>query len=228
MAANAISVVTELQTKTSSGSGWDPTPIGSDVTYITNKRSPSNHNLEEDLILGVNKITKIQRDSETQATKKIIEYRTEEKTEDYYFIETIMYGGDTGAGNVRIDQINGELQFTLTDTVTSASVPKADIELHEGGETPGLHFTVRSKYYVDNTGLHSNGYDPDFIYDNESNKLKVSPRYQAEITTLYYQGKITDDPIPVTTKYRYEQTDSEGHHYTIESIVEGRPEPEDI
>ena len=219
MAISTAAVVTELRTKTNNGQNEKVNPIGSDVTYITNKRSPSNHNLEEDLVLGVNKITKIQRDAD-QVTRKIIEYRTESKTEDYYYLETALYGGDTGSGNVRIDWINGELQFTLTDTVTSASRPKADIELRENG----LHFTTRSKYYVNSTGLHSNGYDPDFIYDDETDKLKIMPRYTAEITTLYYKGRIAEDPIPVSTKYRYEYTDSEGHHYTTESIVEGRPE----
>ena len=224
MAITATSVVTELFTKTDQG--WDiKNPIGSDVKYITNKRSPGNHNLEEDLILGVNKITKIQRD-ETQATRKIIEYRTEDRTEDYYYLDITMYGGDTGGGNVRIDWVNGELQFTLTDTVTSASAPEADILVKEDG----IHFYNKGKYYINDTdnGLHSNGYDPEFVYDSNNSKLRAIPRYTAEITTLYYKGLIADEPIAVSTKTRYEYTDATGKHYTTESIVEGRPEPESI
>jgi len=55
MALEQTSVVTELQTKRF-GDNWDITPIGTDIKYISNNRSNSNHNLEEDIILGVNRI----------------------------------------------------------------------------------------------------------------------------------------------------------------------------
>ena len=91
MALEQTSVVTELQTKRF-GDNWDITPIGTDIKYISNNRSNSNHNLEEDIILGVNRIITSQTDSQDSSLRKKVEYRTENKNNDYYFLDMTIYG----------------------------------------------------------------------------------------------------------------------------------------
>jgi len=118
-------IVTFLNTKTQSG--YDYYPIGTDIRYITNKRNKSANNLEEDMILGVNRVIEIENDDEAQAVKKTIKYCTPDKVDlgGYYELVMLLYGSQSGDSTVDINFDNEDLLFTVFGSDGSVYFPKA-------------------------------------------------------------------------------------------------------
>ena len=217
-------VVTQLNTKLESGQRYNP--IGTDIRYISNRRNPSNGNLEEDMILGVNRVIEIENDDVEQAIKKTIKYCTPDKVDvgGYYELEIYLYGSQSGDSTVDINFDNDDLFFTVFGSEGSIYFPKADPRI--AGNI--ISFDSFDYYYSDDTDLPESGSNGGFhqrrklenmIYDEEHNKLLFLPTYLTEKSILYYRVD-ENNRIEISTKTIEEHFNEEGKHYITEIITQ--------
>ena len=209
MALQHPSIVTEFKTKTEEGFTIS-NPIGTDIKFILNGRNPSNNNLEEDLILGTNKITKIQDDFEEEAVRKTIEYRTTNKTSDYYILEVFLYGVNSNTSSIDISDNQDILEFTILGNEGYTFPPKTDIFV----SGTGLYLRNNNYYFSDN-GLHQREYDINISY-KDPDGINISPTFITEKDELQYQGE--NEKILVATKEKTEYFDGDNKHYINEVI----------
>ncbi len=210
------SVVTELRTKImeSGHTDYRKNPIGTDVKYIRNSRNHSGNNFEEDLMLGVNKITKSQVDQEHHTLKKRIEYRSPNTNGDYYYLDITTQGGSATGGNVSISYREGNVQFNLIDSTYYDSPSSANITI----VGDGLYINKQSGYIIEDGVLKQLNYDEEFYYTSTLNKIIINPLYVTEEQKLYYVDA-NGSEIQVSTKTITEYFDAEDQHI-ISEIVE--------
>ena len=210
-------IVTFLNTKTQSG--YDYYPIGTDIRYITNKRNKSANNLEEDMILGVNRVIEIENDDEAQAVKKTIKYCTPDKVDlgGYYELVMLLYGSQSGDSTVDINFDNEDLLFTVFGSDGSVYFPKAVPSIQ--GTT--IDFMSQDNFYGNTeTNTFDQYRSPDnMTYNSDTNKLTFLPRYTSEETVLYYRVD-QNNTIPLQSKKVEKQFDNNGKQYIQEVISE--------
>lgn len=210
------SVVTELRTKTVENglTKYINNPIGTDIRFVCNKRNSSGNNFEEDLIIGVNKITKSQVDKVKHTLRKRIEYRSIETTGDYYYLDITTQGGNANGGNVAISFRDGELQFDLVDSTYYDSPSDADITIEEDG----LYIRKQGVYEITDGALRQLSADAEFYYNSLSDKIIINPLYKTEEQNLYYVDENGVESL-VSTKTITEYFDAEDQHIILESVV---------
>lgn len=212
-------IVTFLNTKTQSG--YDYHPIGTDIRYITNKRNKSANNLEEDIILGVNRVIEIENDNEAQAVKKTIKYCTPDRVAlgGYYELVMLLYGSQSGDSTVDINFDDNDLLFTVFGSDGSIFFPKAVPSV----QGTIINFESQDNFYGD-TGdqtFYNRRKPDDMVYDSEYNKLIFLPKYTSEESTLSYRDD-QNNVIPLYKKIVKKQFDTNGKQHIQETISEIR------
>ena len=125
--------------------------IGPELKYVGALLSSNNNNLEEQLLIGIDKIIKEQTevDIDRHDIKKTkIEFRKPNDTENYYILEISEYSPEAGMGNIYVRGRNIYLQ-----EIMSADESDNSAREDEYNET----------IYYENNGLHI---APDIIIEN--------------------------------------------------------------
>jgi len=87
-------VISQLNIKRSSD-GYDTYYIGPELKYVGSLATSNNHNLEEQMIMGVDRQIVSYYDEVNKAQIEIIDFRRNSDTK-YYTLEKIKYDGDYG------------------------------------------------------------------------------------------------------------------------------------
>ena len=81
-------IISQFRRKNTSGT-YDTFYLGPEQRYSKALPTSNNNNLEEQLLMGVDKITKVWHDEESDTDRKSIEFRREGDTKNYYIIESV-------------------------------------------------------------------------------------------------------------------------------------------
>lgn len=224
------SVVTKLNTKKPSLPGGQLiNPIGTDVRYISHHRADiengvnNNNNLEEELILGTNRIIKSQNgydEEDNECVRKVIEYRNSQKEKDYYFLDVYLYGShSSGNSSIDINYLNDNLNFVVTGSEGNNFNPKSDPYV----DSTSIRFKD-SNFYIneegENPGFHQHVYATNMSQNEDENKLLFYSSFTTEIDKLYYQyGTNANECKLISIKEIREEYDKEGIHSITELIT---------
>ena len=118
-------VVSLIKRKTDSG--YDNFNVGPELRYVGSLPGSGNNNLEEQIILGGNRIIKSWTETEegNEIKKEIIEYRTENTDNNYYILEIKDYGEVGHGGNIYVEDFRNILyisNFLIADNTTQTAV----------------------------------------------------------------------------------------------------------
>ena len=147
--------------------------IGPELKYVGALLSSNNNNLEEQLLIGIDKIIKEQTevDIDRHDIKKTkIEFRKPNDTENYYILEISEYSPEAGMGNIYVRGRNIYLQ-----EIMSADESDNSAREDEYNET----------IYYENNGLHI---APDIIIENSI--LSQKPAANEAIKQVSIKNKI--------------------------------------
>ena len=144
-------VISQIKEKINSSGDQALYHIGPELKYVGALLSSNNNNLEEQLLIGVDRIVKEQTEvdiDQHDIKKTKIEFRKPNDTENYYILEISEYDPEAGMGNIYVRGQNIYLQEIM-------SADESDNSAHEDEYNESL-------YYEDN-GLHI---APDIIIEN--------------------------------------------------------------
>lgn len=81
-------IISRIREKNSTGS-YETFYLGPEQRYSGALPTSNNNNLEEQLLMGVDRITKSWHDNATNTDQKIVEFRRQSDTKNYYILESI-------------------------------------------------------------------------------------------------------------------------------------------
>lgn len=115
-AGNEAQIISMLKQKSDNGN-FSPLYLGPEQRYIGALRKSNNNNIEEQLLLGVDRI--ITSWDEDNVTREHIEFRDNEDPNEtgYYILDSYIYGETSEAGNISDAIIEGNALIFNADAV---------------------------------------------------------------------------------------------------------------
>jgi len=115
-AGNEAQIISMLKQKSDNGN-FSPLYLGPEQRYIGALRKSNNNNIEEQLLLGVDRI--ITSWNEDNVTREHIEFRDNEDPNEtgYYILDSYIYGETSEAGNISDAIIEGNALIFNADAV---------------------------------------------------------------------------------------------------------------
>lgn len=115
-AGNEAQIISMLRQKSDNGN-FSPLYLGPEQRYIGALRKSNNNNIEEQLLLGVDRI--ITSWDEDNVTREHIEFRDNEDPNEtgYYILDSYIYGETSEAGNISDAIIEGNALIFNADAV---------------------------------------------------------------------------------------------------------------
>lgn len=115
-AGNEAQIISMLKQKSDNGD-FNPLYLGPEQRYIGALRKSNNNNIEEQLLLGVDRI--ITSWNEDNVTREHIEFRDNEDPNEtgYYILDSYIYGETSEAGNISDAIIEGNALIFNADAV---------------------------------------------------------------------------------------------------------------
>ena len=95
-------VISQMRRKKADGS-YDIFQIGPDLQFVGALPTSNNNNLEEQLLLGVDRIVRFWYDDENHVDRRRIEYRKSTDLHDYYVLDIYLYKTFTDENDVYVD-----------------------------------------------------------------------------------------------------------------------------
>lgn len=115
-------IVSMFKRKNDAGT-LDPLYIGPDQKFVGPMRKSNNNNMEEQFLLGVDRIVTTWVDEETGVLRRRMEFRdNDDPTEtDYYILDSFIYEDSEGKGNVFVDDDDLMFGIGLVDIDSSGN-----------------------------------------------------------------------------------------------------------
>ena len=120
------SVISEIRKKNALGT-YDIYQISPQLKYSKALLTSNNNNLEEQLLMGVDKIIRSWYDETAGVQRQIIEFRRSSDTNNYYFLDVYKYNNGS---NDNIYIINDIIYFTENMTVTGTTLEEINYDSH--------------------------------------------------------------------------------------------------
>ena len=123
----ASQIISQIRRK-SSGGGYDTFYLGPEQRYVGALEKSNSNNLEEQLLMGVDRIIKTWTDTDTNTDRKTIEFRRDGDTAEYYVLEVYKYNGGSEKDDIYVR--SGSLVLTSNFSVVGEELKEDDYDKH--------------------------------------------------------------------------------------------------
>jgi len=148
-------VISTFRRKNTTGN-YDTFYLGSEQRYSSALSTSNNNNLEEQLLMGVDRIIKSWHDNTTNTDRRTIEFRRDSDVKNYYILDvTITRGNDVYVENGIVYFSNGT-NMRVEGNIMAQTQYDSKISYNDNDEMLVTNFSVIREedvlYYVQNDG----------------------------------------------------------------------------